>query len=207
MSSGSTWTQAKRFFDFLEYSWQNSVISYNSDSRDSLVQTAESRLNQTAVHSSQSFGGIKEKIGKLFDQMATWIIGPLVGLLILAILGAVGWFLFERWKLRRRAARIGIVDLPPADQLKLMRQLGFYDDLVQLLNRHGIERSPHHTSLEFCDSLAFLPSQAYDTIYRLTRLFYKIRYGNAELDAGQQRRLGNVIDRLSRQLNIAGTDN
>jgi len=203
-TASTTWAQAKRFFDYLEYSWQNSVISYNADSRDSLVQTAEVKLNQTAVHSSQSFGGIKEMVGKVFDQLASWIIGPLVGLLVLAILGAVGWFFAERWKLRRRAARIGIVDLPAAAQVKLMRQLGFYDDLVQLLNRHGIQRLPHHTSLEFCDSLAFLPSQAYDTIYRLTRLFYRIRYGRAELDAGQQRRLGTVIERLSRQMNVAG---
>jgi hypothetical protein len=198
--ASTTLVQAKRFFDYLEYSWQNSVIAYNVDARDSLVQTAETKLNQTAVRGSQGFGGIKETMSTVVDWLASRIVGPLVGLLSLAIFGSVGWFFYERWKLRRRAARIGIVDLPASTQVKLMRQLGFYDDLVQLLERHGITRLPHHTSLEFCDSLAFLPSQNYDTIYRLTRLFYRIRYGQVELDAGQQRRLGNVIERLSRQM-------
>ena len=201
-TASTTWAQAKRFFDYLEYSWQNSVIAYNVDVRDSLVQTAENKLNQTVVRGSQDFWGLKATLSWLIDTLASWIIGPLVGLLSLGIFGAVGWFFFERWKLRRRAARIGIVDLPAAAQVKLMRQLGFYDDLVRLLHRHGINRLPHHTSLEFCDSLAFLPSQAYDTIYRLTRLFYRIRYGQTELDTGQQRRLGNVIDRLARQMEI-----
>jgi Ca2+/Na+ antiporter len=200
----STLAQAKRFFDFLEYSWQNSVIAYDVDTRDNLMQSAENRLSQTATRSSQGVSGLRGKIGGLFDALASWIVGPLVGLLSLAILGAVGWFAFERWKLRRRARRIGIVDLPASAQVKLMRQLGFYDDLVQLLERHGISRLPHHTSLEFCDSLAFLPSHEYDTIYRLTRLFYRIRYGQSELDAGQQRRLGNVIDRLSKQMGTSG---
>jgi hypothetical protein len=199
-TAATTWNQARRFFDFLEYTWQNSVIAYNVDARDSLVQTAENKMNQTAQRGSQNLSGLKETISKAVDAMASWIVGPLVGLLSLAICGAVAWFLFERWKMRRRAARIGIVDLPAAAQVKLMRQLGFYDDLVQLLQRHGINRLPHHTSMEFCDSLAFLPSHAYDTIYRLTKLFYRIRYGQAELNAGQQRRLANVIDRLSKEM-------
>jgi len=81
-----------------------------------------------------------------------------------------------------------------------MRQLGFYDDLLRLLQKHRILRPPHLTPLEFCDSLSFLPTDAYDTIHRITRLFYRIRYGQAELDVGQQRRLVNVIERLSRQM-------
>jgi len=78
-----------------------------------------------------------------------------------------------------------------------MRQLGFYDDLLRLLESRRILRPPHLTPLEFCDSLSFLPTEAYITIHRITKLFYRIRYGNAELDEGQRRRLVNVIDRLS----------
>ena len=198
--TASMWTRSKRIFDFLEYTWQNSVISYSAESRDNLVQTAESKLTQTATTSSQSLSGWRKKLDELGDTMASQIIGPVVGLLATAIIGAVGWFVFERWKLRRRARRIGIVDLPPSAQAKLIRQLGFYDDMMQLLERHRISRPAHLTPMEFCDSLSFLPSHSYDTIYRITQLFYKIRYGKAELNPGQLRRLATVIDRLGRQM-------
>ena len=52
------------------------------------------------------------------------------------------------------------------------------------------------TPMEFSQSLLYLPNQAYDTIRRLTALFYRVRYGNAELSHGLQRRLGTVIARL-----------
>jgi hypothetical protein len=200
----SAWARTKRMFDFLEYTWQNSVISYSAETRDSLVNTAESKLTQTAAQSSQSLTGWRKQFDSLSDAMATQIVGPVVGLLAAAIIAAVVWFILERWKLRRRARRIGIVNFPPSTQARLMRQLGFYDDLLQLLEKHRISRPPHLTPLEFCDSLSFLPSNAYDTIYRITQLFYRIRYGEAELDAGQLKRVATVIDRLSRQLPVGG---
>jgi transglutaminase-like putative cysteine protease len=202
--TASMWTRSKRLFDFLEYTWQNSVISYSAETRDSLMNAAENRLTQTAAQSSQGLTGWRKQFDSLSDAMATQIVGPVVGLLATAIIVAVVWFAIERWKLRRRARRIGIVNFPPSTQARLMRQLGFYDDLLQLLEKHHIHRPPHLTPLEFCDSLAFLPSSAYDTIYRITQLFYRIRYGEAELDAGQLRRVATAIDRLSRQMPVGG---
>ena len=112
------------------------------------------------------------------------------------LLGAVGWYAADRVRLRRRARRIGVDDLPPDAQARLLRQLAFYDGLVQLLARHRIARPPHLTPLEFSRSLAFLPANAYDTIRRLTAVFYRIRYGGADLDDGRQRRLVNMVERL-----------
>jgi hypothetical protein len=199
-ATATVWAKSKRFMDFLEYTWQSSVINYNADNRDSLIQNAENTLNQTAIHGSQSLNKFKDGMDSIGSTLASRIVGPLIGILSLGIVGAVGWFIAERLKLRRRAARIGIVDLPASKQAKLMRQLGFYDDLVRLLQKHHIHRPSHLTQLEFCDSLSFLPTDAYDTIHRITRLFYRIRYGQKELDAGQQKRLGVVIERLSRQM-------
>ena len=102
--------------------------------------------------------------------------------------------------MRRRAARIGLEALPPGEQLRLARQLGFYDDLLQLLARHQITRPRHLTPLEFARSLAFLPATAYETVHRLTRMFYRVRFGKAELDAGQRRRLATTIGRLAAEL-------
>ena len=98
--------------------------------------------------------------------------------------------------LRRRAARIGLENLSTSDRVRLLRQLGFYDDLLQLLARRQIARPKHLTPLEFSQSLLYLPSQAYDTIRRLTEVFYRVRYGEYELSPSLRRRLDTVITQL-----------
>jgi hypothetical protein len=204
IATQSAWQKTKHFFDFMEYTWQNAVISYNSENRDNLINAMDNKLNQTAAHIANDFYGIKDQLDKVGNTLATEVVGPLIGLLSLAIIAALLWFSYERFKLRRRARRIGIRDLPLSDQAKLIRQLGFYDDLLRLLERHNIIRPNHLTPMEFSTTLSFLPSGTYDTIRRLTLLFYKIRYGGAELDDGQRRRLDAVVERLSKRIPTPG---
>jgi hypothetical protein len=54
--------------------------------------------------------------------------------------------------------------------------------------------------MEFSRSLSFLPTGAYETVQRLTALFYKVRYGGIELPVARRRRLGNVLTRLAAEL-------
>jgi hypothetical protein len=121
-------------------------------------------------------------------------------LMMVIVAAAFGWFFGERWMLRRRAERIGIESLPNSERFRLARQLGFYDDLLRLLDRHHIRQPAHATPMEFSRSLSFLPADAYDTIHRLTELFYKVRYGGTELPIARRRRLSNVLVRLAEDL-------
>lgn len=196
-AAASFWQKTRHFFDFLEYTWANAVIAYDAGNRENLIQNFDNRLTNTAINSTAAMGGMKDLFDRAGRWLATEIVGPLITLLSLAVVLAIGWFIYERWKLRRRASRIGLESLPASAQIRLVRQLGFYDDLLRLLERHQIVRPRHLTPLEFSDSLAFLPSETYDTIRRLTGLFYRIRYGQAELDPGRRRRLNTVIERLA----------
>ena len=54
--------------------------------------------------------------------------------------------------------------------------------------------------MEFGRSLSYLPSGAYDTVQRLTQLFYKVRYGGVELPIARRRRLQNVLATLADEL-------
>jgi len=93
--------------------------------------------------------------------------------------------------------------MPPSDQIRLARQLGFYDDLIRLLERHQIIRPNHKTPREFSDSLSYLPSESFQTIRRSPAIFYRIRYGRREISAPRQRLLGNVILRFSTSCSAA----
>jgi len=120
--------------------------------------------------------------------------------MILLCVVAVSWFLVERWRLHRRAKRIGIKSLSTTDQVRLVRQLGFYDDLMRILARHHIERPQHLTPLEFSRSLAYLPADVYRDIHRLTQLFYRIRYGGSKVLTPPHRHLAAVVYRIQRIL-------
>jgi len=116
------------------------------------------------------------------------------------LLYGVGVYVVQRRRMRRRAARIGLANLPTAEQIRLAKQLGFYEQLTTLLERHRIVRPRHQTPTEFSDSLSFLPNEAFDTIRRLTRVFYSIRYGRRVLAQEEQKDLESTVEGLSPML-------
>ena len=207
-SQVSAWQRAKNLLDYMEYTWQRAVIAYNSDNRDNLIEAMDSKLTKNTYHGATLLMRLKEtlKVDRIADAIATNVVGPIVGLLLLGLVGMVVWFAVERWRVRRRAARIGLDDLPADDQARLVRQLAFYDGLLQLLARHRITRPPHLTPLEFSRSLSFLPPAAYELVGRLTGVFYRVRYGGAAVDDGRQRRLAGVVGRLEGMMPAASAE-
>jgi protein-glutamine gamma-glutamyltransferase len=198
----------KHLLDYLEYTWANSVVAYDRDQRSSLIQNVEVNLGKGAQSSTDAMNKAKSwfDLDKWFDESngqqvfraEFWqkLVAVLIAVLVLAFISAITWFLFERWRMRRRARRIGLAALPPRAQLRLARQLGFYDDMISTLARHGIRCAPNLTPGEFSRSIAFLPSELFDVVRRLTNIFYRIRYGQAELSSQQQRRLKTSIARI-----------
>jgi hypothetical protein len=191
--AATMWTRVRHFVDFLEHSWANNVIAYDRGSRDNLVNTLENRLTSTAVSSSQSIANIPDVLKTQNWAISSQLISLLIAAAVMTLIGAVGWFAWERWRMWRRAERIGLDTLPADERLRLVRQLGFYDDLVRLLERRGLIRARHLTPMEFSDSLSFLPSEAYHSIRRLTEVFYRIRYGRHELSPGQREKLNHTL--------------
>jgi Ca2+/Na+ antiporter len=193
------WTRARHVLNYLEFTWANSVIAYDRERRTNVVTAVSDAMSGTAVRGTQAFDKLKRALEPDFltDFInRTRLLAWLVGVMAAGLVGAVGYFFFERWKLRRRARRIGISTLPANMRVRLARQLGFYDDLMRLLERHDIRRPAHLTPMEFSGSLSFLPNEAFDTIRRLTDVFYRVRFGRTELTTAQQRRLARVIERV-----------
>jgi transglutaminase-like putative cysteine protease len=202
----------RHFLDFLEYTYATAVISYDNNDRANIISSAETKMTIAATRGQSGLSWLHREWSDWFKlykyvPILSNVLGGIVALMVIAGLGFMGYFFWEKWMLRRRARRMGIASLPLAERERLARQLGFYDDLVKLLDRLGIHRPRHQTPMEFSDSLLFLPSEAYRTISRLTQVFYRVRFGQAELSAAQQRRLHNVLahlaDDLGRTMKVA----
>jgi hypothetical protein len=195
------WQRLKHLMNYMEFTYANSVIAYDNANQENLINSVETKMTNTMYRGAGSLQSLQSWLSsERFDYFTSHVVFILMGLIVLVLVGCVGWFLFEKWTLRRRAARIGLEALPPAEQLRLARQLGFYDDLIKILARHEISRPRHLTPLEFSRSLTFLPAGAFDAVQRLTGLYYRVRYGEAELDGGQRRRLARVIGRVEAEL-------
>ncbi len=198
------WTRMKHVFDFLEFKWANSVVAYDGDSRDNLLERANNRLTNAGIQSNQKLADLQKWLdGAEFFALSSRMLFGLVVFMIFALFVAIGLFLIERWRMHRRAARIGLDALPAADQLRLARQLGFYADLMLLLERQRITRPRSQTPMEFARSLTFLPADVYRSVCRLTRIFYRVRFGDAQLTPAFRRKLDGAIVRLSEAFGAA----
>jgi Ca2+/Na+ antiporter len=208
----SAWNAVKHFFNWMEFKWAEKVVAYDGERRDNLIANLDraavnsmlnSNINPNRLSRQMRFGwdDITNRIndwltngqGLLFSAK---ILIAVIALLVLVLLYGLFAILRQRHRMRRRAARIGLDNLPTAEQIRLARQLGFYEQLTTLLERRRITRPRHLTPAEFSDSLAFLPNEAFHTIRRLTDIFYSIRFGRQELPHDQQKDLESTVERL-----------
>jgi len=195
------WNRVRSVFEYLEYSWGNNVVNYDSESRTNIIQNVDTGLTNTAISTSMWTQKLKDWLNlQNFFMVSSGLLTFLMGLMIFVIAAAIGLFVYERLRLRRRAKRIGLAALPSGDRRRLARQLEFYDELVSTLEKQKITRAAHLTPLEFTRSIGYLPAEAYGAIQRLTRVFYRVRYGGHAINAAQQRRLLRVVEKISTQL-------
>jgi transglutaminase-like putative cysteine protease len=203
-TDSSLWQRMKHLFDWLESSYANHILYYNNDSRDNLIQSMESQMTKP-LYKAVNEGWItaRWKDSKIYQMFRDPTKGPVPWIIAAVVLAVAVWYgrrIWKRWKLRQRAERIGLDALPAAERIRLARQLGFYDDLLRMLEKRRIYRKAHQTPLEFARSLLYLPADAYEAILRLTSIFYRVRFGQQSLNIGLQKRLQTVITRLDGEL-------
>lgn len=202
--SEGLWKQMANVFSYLEYTWGNKVVNYDSETRTNLIQNVESNMTNTAIHSTDWLSRMRAQFDPkssftVSSGLLTALVCGMAGLIVIAVL----YFLLERIRLRRRARRIGLGDLTAGALRRMARQLAFYDDMVRALERRQIIRAAHLTPMEFSRSIDFLPAEVFQVVQRLTRVFYRVRYGGVDLQVPQQRRLARVVERLDGALGPA----
>lgn len=200
------WNRVKHALDFLQFTWANNVIAYDQGSRTNLIEKLGTTMDQTAVTTSGKLAdyfkrnrddGQPDSNGWIYS-LTSMIIMALVSMMLLGAMIAIGVFIVQRARLKRRAKRIGLEGLDADLELQLARQLGFYDKLIGLLESRGAVRAAHLTPREFARQLSQLPADSYSAVNRLTEIYYKIRYGGQRLEPALQKRLERVVDRLEK---------
>lgn len=193
--------RAGDLWDYLQYRWADSVITYSAEDRHNLMENLSADLQAGSNWTSETWGWLQGLLRpEGMYELSSRILAGTIAISVLGALAAVGIFVNEKYRLRRRALRIGLEALPDSDKLRLARQLAFYDQFLQLLARHKITRPRSLTPREFAQSLTFLPARAYDQVCQFTEVFYQVRFGQRDLSPARQRRLINAIQDLARLL-------
>lgn len=203
--STSAWQNAKHVFEWLELKWGTSVVAYDGGNRENLIQKLDISLVNSANRGSAKISRLNHYWDRLMDRAEFWtistkLIAGVISMMLLIMFGIIAWYILGRYRIRRRANKIGLNALPMTEQIRLAKQLGFYEEMMEVLGRRRIYRPRHLTPREFMQTLTYLPTDAYDKIERLTRIFYRVRYGGATILPAQQRRLMEVVSRLSETL-------
>lgn len=200
--ASSAWQNAKHVFEWLEMKWGTSVVAYDGGNRENLIQKLDNSLVNSANRGQAKISRLSRWWDRLMDRAEFWTISTkllagVISVMLLIMFSIIAWFILERYRIRRRASKIGLNALPMEEQIRLARQLGFYEDMMEVLGRRRIYRPRHLTPREFMKTLTYLPTDAYDQIERLTRIFYRVRYGGVSIQPAQQRRLAEVVSRLA----------
>jgi transglutaminase-like putative cysteine protease len=199
----------KHFIDFLEYKWAEKVVAYENRDRQAFIRKVDNAMTNATYDASNWIQKLRDGSNwftggeHTFWNTSFRILVALIFIMILIMISLIIAYIIQQRRLRRRAARIGLDSLPLDQQIRLARQLAFYDQLTQALHRHNIFRPLHLTPLEFSESLVFLPAQIFDSIRRLTHLFYRVRFGSATLPPERQRRLETLVERLTTDLDTS----
>ncbi|MHC5005952.1 MAG: transglutaminase TgpA family protein [Planctomycetota bacterium] len=184
-------------FDRFEASWIDSFVTFDKQARKRVLQ----RLDP----------GWSEKLGRALDVTQQWLaavnrafyFGPagyiwmgIVGLAVAIAAVAIGM------RMRRTTQLRATMHLPHAHRgvyHRMLRQLGFYLDMLEALERSGSAKPSWQPPLHYAQALSARHSEGASLVRRLTEMYYAARYGSQDLSRQDISRAEDLV----RQLQVA----
>ena len=118
--------------------------------------------------------------------------------LVLAILVLIQ--LMRRTRRLRRALHLDSVS--GAEHQRMLRQLGFYLDMLQVLHRADAAKPAWCPPLAHASALAAHDAEAGRLVHALTERFYAARFGGDVLEREEVREASQQVDQLARHLGV-----
>jgi len=158
--------------------------------------------------------GWSERLGALWEAMRDWArrvnrsfrLGwagyAWMGIVALALVIAV----IALIKLMRRSLQLRRIlrlhSIHGAEYQRMLRQLGFYLDMLYVLRRAGFEKPPWQPPMHYAEELAASRPASGAAVRRITRLFYEARYGRRPLRRAEVQRARADVTTLAADLGV-----
>jgi transglutaminase-like putative cysteine protease len=182
VSTGFT-AQLGKYAEAFELIWFQYVVGYDKQEQRSLATSLHNHLFDYRRLLAQVVAAIRKTISSHSRAIA------LIGFIIVAVLPV----LFAATRVRRFGWRRGL-SLFKGQTNRDASSVLFYERLMALLARRGVQRDPDLTPLEFASSLDFEPALA------ITRAYNRVRFGRQRLSANELREIESSLTNLEAQI-------
>lgn len=202
LHAGGTMTDRLRwFYDTFDGLWGRTVVEFD---REQQTRMAESSANATFAQQLNSF---VRSIRQWMDRVnQAFRLGPsgyiFVGVVAFAIVLAIVVLIklmHRSWTIRSvlRLDRVG-----SRAATRMVRQLGFYVDMLDVLQRGGSRKPSWQPPLMFADALDAKDPAVAKIVQQLTDTFYAVRYGGHELSRQELAERKAKVRELASKLNV-----
>jgi len=185
----------------LEYTWISQVLAYDNTTRNAMLDQVRANV-QAATQDDANWLGAGTAWLHRFTQ--NWRLDTLGYVLLTGILLAIGMgllILARIWLVRRRRlVALQLTRLPRAQRRRLVRQLGFYLTMLDMLERHGWHRPSWQSPFAFAQELTRRNEVTFEPVLALTEHFYEVRFGHRILDPVRRRLIRAHLRRLEESL-------
>lgn len=202
-ASRKSWLDRWRWmYDRVEFMWNNRFVGFDGTTQATIAQRfGEGWMGELRgmVQSVRDFTRRVNAAFRLGPSGYIWL--GLVGVVIVVAMLAAAT-VARRMRAIRRAA--GLPRLGSRRELRRVRELGFYVDALNVLERAGHPKPPWQSPMVFAESVGAARPSAAAAVRAIVDRFYAVRYGNEDLDAPRMRETRRLVSDLAGTLGVRG---
>ncbi len=179
-AGGSVADRLRWFYDSFDGMWGRTIVDFDRTRQAQLADSgANATIGQQANEFVRALRNWMERVNRAFylGPAGYFYMAFIGGILVLAIIALIK--LMRRSLLLKRLFNLRHVR--GRDQRRMLKQLGFYADMLVTLRRAGLAKPHWQPPLLYAKAVQLQSPEAATIIEKLTAAFYSIRYGGAEL--------------------------
>lgn len=183
--------------------WSESILNMSLDRQEASIYGPLRELAYTIWNLMQEFFISPEfAFQSLWDMLTNresriGVSGRIIMMMMVLALGLMIWLISRA----RFWSRTGIWDLGLGASRQREKKVEFYQRFLQLLKQLGMDRQPSQTPLEFAEQVtsslpALSKAELIEMPSRISRMFYRVRFGEEELSEDEAASLEVLLSRL-----------
>lgn len=197
----ATFTDRLRWvYERFDGAWSDQVIEFDRDAQRSMATNLDERWSQRIAGALESVREWAADVNRAF-RIGSWgyiWMGIVALAIVIAIIAVVK--ITRRLLAVRRRARLEHVRGP--EHQRLLRQLGFYVDMLTVLQRARLAKPPWQPPMMYAETISARRPGAAGTMRDIAELFYAARYGRQRLSRDDVSRARQLVAELAGELDV-----
>ena len=191
------WSDLQSLYEHIEFAWIRSVVAFDQKTQQEVMRNVEASVASAGSRGRTLLAPVTDWLEAFPGNLSLDTLGyGTMALIGFGLLLAVATLVRLVTRRRRRLATLQLDALPRHRRRGLVRRLGFYLAMVDMLERHGYTRPPWQTPSSFARELAEANPLRFDAVVALTDVFYEVRFGHAPLDPTRRQRVRTHLKHL-----------